>query len=207
MFFSGVKERVTNAPVVKTYETLKDLVNKGIETKMVRELLVGWRDRSPARSGYSFFKLRETTEGMTLEDAWLESWDKNNNQDNSNYIEGRDAELKDIKAIIINLLVYIRSGRPDIREFKNHIRYNSVTKKPHHPFADLTERNIKLVGFSWKKLPQYTTDSWYSRPHFGWRRCGINREDLVYTYIKGSHKSRKAGKEELPLDNMNVVEE
>ena len=201
LFFSGSRPAY--------YGDLADLTTTS-EMPTYRQLSIAWKDRSPARTGFSFFSLAETTPNMTLEDAWRESWKPENNTNNINYRVGRGQKIASIKAIMINLLVYINSGRPDIRSHRNEIRYNSVTKEPRSNYKQLTEHDVKLVGYTWKKMPHYHADLWFSKPHFGWRRCGKNWSELTYTYIRGCLKTRKAGRENpdvLPLEGMNVADE
>jgi len=160
-----------------------------------KHLTFAWMDKKPSKEGYSYFKLVERYPGQTLEEAWKES--SKNAEKDIREKGGLGVALKDdcyigLKKLLINTLVYINSGNPDLRPFKNRIRYDSVTGKPKSQFQSLTEKEIQIVGYGWKKLPKYQKDSWYSSPHMGWRRCGKNWSEVKLCFIKGSMKKRKS---------------
>lgn len=99
--------------------------------------------------------------------------------------------------VMTNLLIYLNSGNPDLREFRNTIKYQSPTSQtPVRKDKELTLLPITLVGFGYKKSPMYEKDFWEQPPYWGHRRYGPGRTLRRYMLIKGSIKQRKAGKVE-----------
>lgn len=96
-----------------------------------------------------------------------------------------------------NLLVYLNTGKPDLREFKNPIKYQSPTsKKLTKSSKELSRSDIVEVGFGYMKEKLQHTESWTSKPHLGWRWCGTGRSQLELVPISGSIKSWKDKSEE-----------
>lgn len=92
-------------------------------------------------------------------------------------------------AVMINLLVYLASGQPDLRQFRNEIRTRTPTStKPVRADSELSRSDITLVGFGYKKEAVRECEGWYSKPHMAWRRCGPNFSQLKWTFISGSEK-------------------
>lgn len=154
-----------------------------------RSLMFAWYDLKPSVPGVSYFRLCEEFKGQTLEEAWIAS--SENERQRHPYEKPLDEDFS-YKKLLINMLVYIHTGKPDIRSFKNHIRYDSVTKKPKSTFTYLTEKDVTLVGYNWKKPPNYSSNMWYSKPHLGWRWCGVGRTEMRLVWVRGALKSRKA---------------
>jgi len=95
-------------------------------------------------------------------------------------------------AIMYNLLAYLNTGDPDIRNFKNNLRYQSSTStKPIKADKHLSNSNIIQVGFSFKKENLSHVDEWYSMPYMRWQKCGAGLMDIKLVYVKGSIKHRK----------------
>lgn len=77
--------------------------------------------------------------------------------------------------LCINLMVYINSGNPDLREFRNKITYRSpASTKPVRSCTDLSAEAIYLVGYGWKKetIINYDAKSWEREGHFRWQPHG-----------------------------------
>lgn len=92
-----------------------------------------------------------------------------------------------------NLLVYLNTGKPDLRGFINPIKYQSPTStKLTRDSKELSRSDIVEVGFSYLKDRLQHTDSWTSKPHMGWRWCGPKRSQIEWVPISGSVKSWKA---------------
>lgn len=86
--------------------------------------------------------------------------------------------------LCILISLYIGSGNPDLRDFRNEIKYRSSTSQtPVKKDKSLSQSNIILVGFDWKK---HEDKSWYSQPYMA--RRGKNKK---LTFNKGSIKKRK----------------
>lgn len=153
-----------------------------------RQVIFSWQEKEPAIPSVCYFNLVEQHKGQTLEESWKVAC----NTAISRAGALPDEDYSNVKKMLINLLVYINSGTPDIRAFKNTIKYNSVTKEPRAPYLNLEEEEVCLVGYNWKKLPKYSVDQWYSKPHLGWRWCGEKKSSMRLALIKGSMKSRKS---------------
>jgi len=98
--------------------------------------------------------------------------------------------------VVLNLLAYINSGKPDIREFRNEIHYrgkSTVHVRPED--EDLSRGKIHLVGFNWLKNPVYAIDGWYSSGYMSWRMCGPGKSVPRLVYFSPSFKQRRKGNE------------
>ena len=94
-------------------------------------------------------------------------------------------------AIMYNLLTYLNTGEPDIRTFRNNLRYQSPTsKKPIKADKHLSNANIVQVGFSYKKERLSHTDEWYVLPFMRWQRYGVGLSDIKLVYVRGHTKKR-----------------
>lgn len=94
---------------------------------------------------------------------------------------------------LLNLIIYIASGEPDIRKHLNKIRYQNKKERKNPVFEDkdLTEDEVFLVGYNWKKLPSYSKEEWTIKPHMGWRWYGPGKKQIRLTFIKGSKAKRQ----------------
>lgn len=89
---------------------------------------------------------------------------------------------------LINCLAYLKTGDPDLRTFKNTIKYQSSTSAtPVKKDKTLSLNNITLVGYGFKKNPQWTKTVYYQPPYYA--RRGTNK---VWTWCRGSFKKRKS---------------
>jgi hypothetical protein len=109
--------------------------------------------------------------------------------------------------LFINLLAYLNSGQPDLRQFRNDIRYRSPNStKPIRADSELSRSDIILIGFNYLKEKVLREGTWQSRAHLGWRWCGPGRKDLRLSMISSSTKrwhsldntSQEDGEEEEP---------
>ena len=91
---------------------------------------------------------------------------------------------------LVKLMIYIETGQPDIREFKNEIRYRGQGKKPVKKDRDLATGTINLVGFGWKKPVIYGLDSWPVKGFFRSQRHGPGNSLLKIIYIDEQVRSR-----------------
>lgn len=109
-----------------------------------------------------------------------------------------DTEAKFAIRTTLNLLAYLKSGRPDIREFCNTIRYRGrSTVHVHKEDEELSRSKIFLVGYNWLKNPVYTIDGWYSAGFMAWRMCGPGRTEPRLVYFSPSFKQRRKGREDV----------
>lgn len=95
--------------------------------------------------------------------------------------------------IMCNLLIYLNSGNPDIRSFRNEIKYQSPTSKtPVRKDKSLSQMEFTLVGFGFKKNPLYNKEFFVQPPYWAHRLHGPGRTLKKYMLVKGSLKRRNA---------------
>jgi hypothetical protein len=88
--------------------------------------------------------------------------------------------------IVLNLLLYINSGAPDIRDFRNTAKYPGQKRKPlRHSDTLSTLDCIKLIGYDWKKdvVKNYSAASWDVDGHFRWQKCGPELSQVKLIWI------------------------
>jgi hypothetical protein len=104
---------------------------------------------------------------------------------------GITKEGEGIIKYITNLILYINSGDPDIRELKKP-KIPKETKNPkkfqkknrHRPLLDIIE-----VGFSYMKGITYQVSSTDVRGHFRWQPCGEERSQVKLIWVKEHTRS------------------
>ena len=167
------------------------------EIEKIRRVSFAWLFGDEFPLGLGFLRFTESVQGMTLEESWQRRVESTN--DSTKLIMDGSSGMNDdtCKRVLANLLAYIKSGNPDLRDYQNIIRRNSVTGEPHAPFTHLTDKSLKLVGYSWKKLPNYSASHWSSAPHFGWRRCGPGRTQVRFSFVEGCVKTRRLVTEDI----------
>jgi len=107
-------------------------------------------------------------------------------------IGGYGAHLKDV----VNLLVYLNSGQPDIRDFRNTIRYRGQGGlTPVNKDRDLSQLPLKLLGFSWKKENLKLSEGWTVGSHLRWQRCGPKLSEVRLITVKGHQKKWRTQEE------------
>jgi hypothetical protein len=77
--------------------------------------------------------------------------------------------------IVINLILYLSTGEPDIRDFRNKSKVPGEKKKSPIRTSDILScLPIKLVGYNWKKniIKTFSVQSWTRDGHFRWQRYG-----------------------------------
>ena len=113
-------------------------------------------------------------------------------EQNENSQQLLDSWIK-TQTFIFNVLAYINSGDPDLREFKQ------PQKKDFSSSGEWNEKRKLMnwspvfnVGFGWNKTPLYTQDEWDVIPHFRWQRFGVNLSQAKLIFIEGHRRQRKA---------------
>jgi len=103
---------------------------------------------------------------------------------------------KEVPKLLFKYMVYLKSGDPDIRHFRNTLSYvgNSTTKVTKKDRL-LSREELVLLGYGYKKENLAHTEAWQSTAHMGWRRCGAGRKEIRLVYVKGSTKSWKTKEE------------
>jgi hypothetical protein len=105
----------------------------------------------------------------------------------------------DCNRLILTTLVYILSGQPDLRDFKNPIRYQSLTSKtPVRADKGLSRVKINLVGYNWKKLPRYNQAVWNVRPFPRMQPYGPGRSQLKLILVREHQRKRRKSSD--PVD-------
>lgn len=96
-------------------------------------------------------------------------------------------------AVMLNILAYLNSGDPDLRQFKNNLKYRSPnSSKVVRRDQDLSQKNMTLVGFGWKKPNLYEKESWEVGPYWARRRHGPKNSMEKLVLVAGSHRQRKS---------------
>jgi hypothetical protein len=106
-----------------------------------------------------------------------------------------NCEQQDFVRFCFNLLLYIHSGDPDIREYRNQIKYQSNTSKtPVRAHKDLSQETIYLVGYNWKKpiIVNYDASNWEREGHFRWQHYGQNNSLIKLIWISPTVCMRKS---------------
>jgi hypothetical protein len=95
--------------------------------------------------------------------------------------------------IMCNLLIYLNSGNPDLRSYRNEIKYQSPTSQtPVKKDKSLSQMEFTLVGFGFKKNPLYSKEFFVQPPYWAHRLHGPGRTLKKYMLVKGSLKKRNA---------------
>lgn len=93
--------------------------------------------------------------------------------------------------VMCNLLIYLNSGNPDLRQYRNEIKYQSPTSQtPVKKDKVLSQSEFTLVGFGFKKNPLYSKEFFVQPPYWAHRLCGPGRTQKKYMLVKGSLKKR-----------------
>ncbi len=161
---------------------------------------LAWKDSSKAWNYTAHYctdvntSIKEMFKDSVFKATYL---DKNDGTPNiSNEIEA-DGYQDHIRSMF-NCLIYLKSGDPDLREMKNEIRRKSPgSSKILRKDKVLTEHDFTVVGFGFKKSPNYTKEFYYQPPY--WARRGLAK---VWTWCKGSLKKRK-GSDEFGSQNIS----
>ncbi len=109
-------------------------------------------------------------------------------------LPGKSYKKGDEKLVdpIIRCLIYLCSGQPDLREFRNEIKYQSPTSRtPIKAHKELTEEVIYRVGFNWMKDPIYKTDAWSVKPYLRYQPCGPGLTQYRLIMVREHMRHRK----------------
>lgn len=99
---------------------------------------------------------------------------------------------QEFEATVLRCLIYIFSGEPDLREFKNDIRYQSPTSRtPVKAHKDLAEGVIYRVGFNWLKEANYTVNEWGVKPHLRYQPYGPGRAQYKLILVREHTRQRR----------------
>jgi hypothetical protein len=102
-----------------------------------------------------------------------------------------DDGFKEHIRVMCNLLIYLNSGNPDLRSYRNTITYQSPTSQtPVRKDKALSQSEITIVGFGYKKNPIYTKEYYVQPPYWAHRWIGEGRTEKKYMLVKGSLKKR-----------------
>jgi hypothetical protein len=93
---------------------------------------------------------------------------------------------------LIRIILYIQSGDPDIRTYKNTLRFKGKsTSKVCHEDQNLTTEPVQLVGYNWKKDIVHYIEKSDVRGFYRNQRCGPGRTQTVTKWIKESVRTYK----------------
>lgn len=145
-------------------------------------------------STYDFVNLVFKDENQKVTEALLDSAEK---------LEGKRMtdEGMGIVKYITNILLYLNSGDPDLRELKkpNIPRVSKNIKKFQKKNKHKTLLDIFDVGFDYMKGITYRVSSTMVRGHFRWQPCGIGREEVKLIWI-GEHPRNFEAKDKSSRD-------
>jgi hypothetical protein len=82
------------------------------------------------------------------------------------------AVVRELLPELVNYLVYIISGQPDLRSWRPPPRPKSKKPKVVRNYENLSSVPITLVGYNWKKATIYSVDSTTVSGHFRWQPYG-----------------------------------
>lgn len=94
--------------------------------------------------------------------------------------------------IMFNLLAYLKSGTPDIRAFKNKINYlNKAKGKVSPKDSNLSRIDLVVVGWNFKKSPEYHKGQWSVENHIRKQRIGPGRTEFKLILINEQVRTRQ----------------
>jgi hypothetical protein len=112
--------------------------------------------------------------------------------DYSNLESFSDKERRIAMSRLINGIVYINSGNPDLREYKRPTKEDKLSRKEKDRLVSLygTEDAI-LVSWDWKKPRIYREGAWVVDGHGWWKPHGPNRSLRTWDWRTGHIRQRK----------------
>jgi hypothetical protein len=101
--------------------------------------------------------------------------------------------LKSFARYIFNIILYIYSGEPDLRLLKGKVSKKKPKdlKKWHRKHRDMSQVDVTLVGFNFKKPKQYTVDGTIVTGHWRWQPYGPERQLVKLIWIDSHERSFK----------------
>lgn len=180
---------------VQDYFRVKDDDPEWLEYQSTRDhckekymFSLAWKDSSKAWNYTAHYctdpktTIKEMFKDSVFKGTYL---NKDNTPNISEMIES-DGYQDHIRSMF-NCLIYLKSGDPDLRKMKNEIKRKSPeSSKIIRKDKDLSEHDFTVVGFGFKKNPNYSQEFYYQSPY--WARRGLAK---VWTWCKGSLKKRK----------------
>jgi hypothetical protein len=87
---------------------------------------------------------------------------------------------------ILNALVYLNSGNPDLREYRP-VKLEGLSRRERDRIRQSADNPpqvpVTLVGFDWLKPPLYSVDNTQVRGHFRWQPVGVGRAQVRLTWV------------------------
>lgn len=95
-------------------------------------------------------------------------------------------EVLETMTYVVNCLIYIDSGDPDLRFMAKHtdLRASTSGGDPGDVIEYKQPFPVTLVGFNHKKPPIYYVGEAYVRTHPRWQPCGPGREQVKLVWVK-----------------------
>jgi hypothetical protein len=153
----------------------------------------GYVDTKGESFNYAF-RMRPLNEKMTVRDSWRHSnWAEVDAMMRYKIKTMEDGyDIKD--ALFCNTLAYIVSGQPDLRHFRNHLRYRSPTStKVVRADADFSREELVLLGYNYKKDPFYSAAAWDVKMHVREQAVGPGRQQHRLVWVKPHIRHRRVG--------------
>lgn len=149
---------------------------------------LAWKDSSKAWNYTAHYctDLNTPIKSMFKDSVFKAVYLNDDNTPNIHEEIEEDGYLDHIRSLF-NCLIYLKSGDPDLRTMRNEIKRKSPgSTKIVRKDKDLTPYDFTVVGFGFKKSPNYSKEFYYQSPY--WARRGLAK---IWTWCKGSLKRRK----------------
>lgn len=102
------------------------------------------------------------------------------------------SSFAELNNILLKMLVYLASGNPDLREFRNPIKYQSAgSTKPVRAHKDFSQLPYKVVGYNWLKERQTYVDAWGVEPFMRLQPVGPGRKEYKYVLVRAHTRQRR----------------
>lgn len=96
--------------------------------------------------------------------------------------------------LLINALVYVTTGSPDLREYKPPERKSSEPRRVRDRIiAEYGNDECVLVSWGWKKPRQSHTSEWEVSGHFWWAPVGQGRSRRELRWREGHTRAHQSG--------------
>jgi hypothetical protein len=168
-----------------------------------RVVLAAWLTHDEKIGMFQQFSMADSS--LKVVDYWensVESLDQLLEKMSGKRIDGSSKGVASLLSnIALRCLIYITSGTPDLREFRNELRYQSLkTKRLVKSHQSLSEVLIYRVGWGWLKAADYTAEAWDVRPFY--RRTPSGKRVLVSPHVRHRRQEllRSESDEQATLD-------
>lgn len=108
--------------------------------------------------------------------------------------ENNEAFKEEDFRLMINALIYVTTGSPDLREYKPPERKSSEPRRVRDRIiAEYGNDECVLVSWGWKKPRQTHTSEWEVQGHFWWAPVGQGRSRRELRWREGHTRAHQSG--------------